>query len=178
MVEEAQIRELVGKMTLERDNLLNLLESLTEDDASRPPKPAEWNAKDQMSHLCEMETLYRAWVQQALQRDGANLEGVLGEQPAIPLEEAHQHSVAELISEMRQQREKTLSLIASMKPEEFDRKASNSSFGTLTVMQWLRSYYRHDRMHYDQLRGKESSYKPRFLSGHEPDQRRQARRVG
>jgi hypothetical protein len=44
-------------------------------------------------------------------------------------------------------------------------------FGTLTVMQWLRSYYRHDRMHYDQVRGAEPTYKPRF-TGAEPDQRR------
>ena len=33
-------------------------------------------------------------------------------------------------------------------------------FGELTVMQWLRSYYRHDRMHYDQVRGDEPSTSP------------------
>jgi hypothetical protein len=45
-------------------------------------------------------------------------------------------------------------------------------FGSLTVMQWLRSYYRHDRMHYDQVRGVEPEYKPRYAGGKEPDQRR------
>ena len=58
-----------------------------------------------------------------------------------------------------------------MRPEDFDRTASQRMFGTLTVMQWLRSYYRHDRMHFDQVRGEEPEYKPRF-TGQEPDQRR------
>lgn len=171
MAEEAQIRELAEKMTQERGKLLALLESLSEE-AATPLKRGEWNAKQQMSHLCEMETAYRAWIERALEEDGANVDGVQGERPAIPLEEADRHSVAEHLSEMRRQREKTISLIASMTPKQFDRKASNSLFGTLTVMQWLRSYYRHDRMHYDQALGEESSYKPRFLSGGEPDQRR------
>ena len=59
-----------------------------------------------------------------------------------------------------------------MTPSDFDRRASNSLFGSLTVMQWLRSYYRHDRMHVDQISGLEPSYKPQFASGREPDQRR------
>jgi hypothetical protein len=45
-------------------------------------------------------------------------------------------------------------------------------FGTLTVLQWLRSYYRHDRMHQAQIAGRPSAYRPRYASGAEPDQRR------
>ena len=119
-----------------------------------------------------METAYRAWVARALEEDGANVEGVRGEPVAIPLEEANSHTVAEHVAEMRGQREKTMALIASMTPSDFDRRASNSLFGSLTVMQWLRSYYRHDRMHVDQITGLEPSYKPQFASGSEPDQRR------
>jgi hypothetical protein len=65
-----------------------------------------------------------------------------------------------------------MALMSSLRPEEFDRRASNALFGSLTVMQWLRSYYRHDRMHVDQIGGQEPSYKPQFASGEEPDQRR------
>jgi hypothetical protein len=40
-------------------------------------------------------------------------------------------------------------------------------------MQWLRSYYRHDRMHIDQISGRKSDYQPRWAEGMgEPDQRR------
>jgi hypothetical protein len=172
MADQVQIDDLVEKMTAEREKLLAALESLTEAEASASPKPGEWTTKQQMSHLCEMETAYRAWVERALEEDGANVDGVRGERPAIPLEQAREGSVAEHISEMRHQREKTMAVIAAMKPSDFERKASNAIFGSLTAMQWLRSYYRHDRMHNDQVRGEEPTYKPRFASGAEPDQRR------
>lgn len=174
MAEEAQIQELKEKMALERGKLLSVLESLGEEAATAPAKPEEWTAKQQMSHLCEMEAAYRAWVEKALEEDGASLAGVRGEPVAIPLERAHLQAATEHIAEMRRQRAKTLAVMERMQPEEYDRTATSAVFGTLTVMQWLRSYYRHDRMHYDQVRGDEPTYKPRFSSGGEPDQRRPA----
>jgi uncharacterized damage-inducible protein DinB len=173
MAEQAQIDELKQKMGEERDRLLAVLERISNEEAAKPTAgKGEWSAKQQMSHLCEMETAYRAWVAKALQEDGANVDSVRGERPAIPLEQAQEHSVGEHLAEMRSQREKTLALIDSMAPADFDRTATQRMFGTLTVMQWLRSYYRHDRMHYDQVRGVEPEYKPRFVGGKEPDQRR------
>jgi hypothetical protein len=172
MAERAQIEELVSKMAEERGKLLSALEGMSEEAASTPPKAGEWNQKQQMSHLCEMEAAYRAWVDRALEEDGAAVDGVLGERPAIPLERANDHSVAEHIAEMRRQRTKTMELIARMRPADFDRRATNKLFGTLTALQWLRSYYRHDRMHYDQVQGEEPSYRPQYAGGSEPDQRR------
>ncbi len=172
MADQAQIDDLREKMTAERERLLTALEGLTEEEASTSPLPGEWTTKQQMSHLCEMETAYRAWVERALEEDGANVDGVRGERPAIPLERAGEHTVREHTAEMRRQRAKTVAMIAAMTPDDFERRASNAVFGSLTAMQWLRSYYRHDRMHNDQIRGEEPTYKPRFSSGVEPDQRR------
>lgn len=174
MAEEAQIKELKDKMAQERGKLLSILELLSEEEAVKSPQPGEWTVKQQMSHLCEMESAYRAWVEKALAEDGANLDGVPGEVVAIPLERAHLNAVPEHITEMRAQREKTLAVMERMRPQDYDRTATSAVFGTLTVMQWLRSYYRHDRMHYDQVRGEEPTYKPQFRSGKEPDQRRPA----
>ncbi len=174
MAEEAQIKELKDKMAQERGKLLSALELLSEEEAEKSQQPGEWTAKQQMSHLCEMETAYRAWVEKALEEDGANLDGVRGEPAAIPLERALLHLASEHVTEMRAQREKTLAVMERIRPQDYDRTATSAVFGTLTVMQWLRSYYRHDRMHYDQVRGEEPTYKPRFRSGKEPDQRRQA----
>ncbi|MBI1886125.1 MAG: DinB family protein [Chloroflexi bacterium] len=176
MADESAIRELKEKMAHERAKLLSLFESFSDKDASTPPKPGEWNSKEQMAHLCEMESAYRAWVERALVEDNPGLDGVGGEPVAIPLERASRHTVAELIAEMRRQREKTLALMETLSPAAYDRTATSSLFGTLNVLQWLRSYYRHDRMHHGQARGEEPAYKPRFLSGREPDQRRPAAR--
>ncbi len=176
MATQAQIDELLTKMAAERERLLSLVQSLSEAEAERVPTDAEgeaqWSVKQQLSHLAEMETAYRAWVERALEQDGADVSRVRGEPPAIPLERAHAHSVAEHVAELRRQRDLTLALIARMRPEDFDRTATQPMFGTLTVLQWLRSYYRHDRMHIDQISGREPEYKPRFVGGREPDQRR------
>jgi hypothetical protein len=119
-----------------------------------------------------METAYRAWVAAALAEDNPNVDRVFGEPPAVPLEQANDANVRALAAEMRRQRMMTTAFIDSLQPEDFERTATQRMFGTLTVMQWLRSYYRHDRMHYDQVRGVEPDYKPRYAGGKEPDQRR------
>ena len=170
------ISELLDKMTSHRDALLAQAEGLSEQDAEWAPADAEgeaqWSAKQQLAHLAEMETAYRAWVEAALKEDGVDVARVRGERPAIALTEAQGRPIADLAAQLREQRATTLKLIKSMSPEQFERTASQPMFGKLTAMQWLRSYYRHDRMHMDQMAGREPEYKPKFVGGAEPDQRR------
>ncbi len=73
---------------------------------------------------------------------------------------------------LEEERGGTLALIRALIPEDFDRTARQPMFGELTVLQYLRSFYRHDRMHFDQMSGRDPAYKPRFVDGREPDQRR------
>jgi len=170
------IQDLLTKMAEEREKLLAQIESLSEPDAEVAPADAEgeaqWSAKEQCAHLAEMETAYRAWVERALAEDNPDVSDVRGERVAIPLDQANAHTIAEMTAELRRQREKTLALIEALSPEAYERTATQPWFGKLTVLQWLRSYYRHDRMHQAQIAGRGSSYQPRYASGREPDQRR------
>jgi len=179
MATPESIRELLDKMAAERDALLREAEALPDEAAGRTQPDAageaQWSAKEQLAHLAEMETTYRVWVERALVEDGADVRDVRGARPGIGLSEAQRHSVAALAGQLRQERETTLELIRSMTPEQFEHTASQPMFGRLTVMQWLRSYYRHDRMHRDQIAGREPEYKPKFAGGKEPDQRRGTR---
>lgn len=176
MASAAAIRELLDKMAGQRAALLAQAEALSESEAQLSPADgegeAQWSPKQQLAHLAEMETAYRAWVEAALADDDPDVSAVRGARPAIPLTEAHGHSLEELAAQLREQRQVTLALIEGMAPEQFERTASQPMFGRLTVMQWLRSYYRHDRMHADQMAGRDPGYKPRFVGGKEPDQRR------
>jgi hypothetical protein len=175
MATTEDITALVEKMTEERDKLLEQFEALSEANAASAPSDAEgeaqWSPKQQACHLAEMETAYRAWVQRALVAENPDVTTVRGEQVVIPLEKAHEYVVDDLVEQLRAQRIKTLAMIEGLKPADYDRTASQPMFGTLTVLQWLRSYYRHDRMHQAQLAGRESSFKPNFVTGSEPDQR-------
>jgi len=170
------VRELLDKMARERGALLAQAEALSDAEASVAPAGAEgeaqWSAKEQLAHLAEMETSYRAWVERALAEDDPDVSRVRGQRPAIALTDAPRHSVPALTAQLRAERAKTVALIQSMTPDQFERTASQPMFGRLTAMQWLRSYYRHDRMHRDQMAGREPGYKPKFAGGKEPDQRR------
>jgi hypothetical protein len=176
MATQHDIDDLLAKMSLEREKLLAALSALDERDAEWAPSDvegeAQWSPKQQASHLTEMESAYRAWVTAGLERDDPDVTQTRGDPVAIPLEEAHSKRVEDHLGALRSQRERTLELIASMTPEQFDRTATHKWFGTLTLLQWLRSYYRHDRMHQDQIAGRDPDYKPRYAGGAEPDQRR------
>lgn len=176
MATEADIHNLTEKMREERDALLALCVGLDNTHAEvRPPdKQGEegWSTKEQLAHLAEMESRYREWAKRAVTEDAPDLtEGTVPDPVAVPLERAHDASVGELLEELRLQRATTEAFIASLDASDYDRTASQRNFGELTVLQWLRSYYRHDRMHRAQIQGREPDYQPRFLDG-EPDQRR------
>jgi hypothetical protein len=176
MADEQAVRELVEKITAEREKFIAQVEALDEEQADFAPADAQgeaqWSAKEQCAHLAEMETVYRAWVERALAEDNPDLARVRGAPVAIPLEDAPERTVAELVAQLRAERVKTLGLIERLRPADYERTATQPMFGTLTVLQWLRSYYRHDRMHQDQIAGRASAYAPRYATGQEPDQRR------
>jgi hypothetical protein len=170
------IRELLDKMEEERGRFVAQARTLSDAEAARRPEgktgEEEWSAKEQLAHLWEMERAYIAWVQRALDEDDPDVGGVRGDPVAIPIERANDHTVAELLDALAAERARTIDFIRSLAPDDFDRTARQPMFGRLTVLQWLRSFYRHDRMHTDQIAGRDPAYKPRFLSGAEPDQRR------
>jgi hypothetical protein len=179
MGSESDVRALTEKMAQERAQLLAQIEALGDADAARVPLDGEgpsgegqWSVKQQCAHLAEMESAYRAWIERALAEENPDVGRLRGEPVAIPLEEANERPIADLVAELRQQRERTLGMIARLRPEDYARTASHPMFNTLTVLQWLRSYYRHDRMHQAQIAGRRPEYQPRFAGGREPDQRR------
>ena len=176
MATPSEVRELVEKMQAERVALLSLVGGIDEARAeARPPEgdgEAGWSVKEQLSHLAQMEATYRAWVERAVAEERPDLaDGTAPDAIAYPIEEAHAAAVAEHVAELRRQRERTLAVIERLDGGAFERTAISPMFGELSVLQWLRSYYRHDRMHRAQMQGRESDYRPRFAGGAEPDQR-------
>jgi hypothetical protein len=172
MATQADIDELLAKIEEERTSLLAGIDGLTEERAEvRPPEgdgEDGWSAKEQLSHLAEMEVSYRSTAQRAV--TGAEVERA---SVAFPLEAAHSASVAQLVEELLRLRGETVAYIQSLTPEAFEARVTSGAFPDMSVLQWLRSYYRHDRMHLAQIQGRKSDYQPRFVGG-EPDQRRRA----
>ncbi len=176
MARNDDIEALFTKLAEERARLLEQARALSDEAARAAPADgegeAQWSPRQQWAHMAEMETNYRAWIRAAAEHDGVSLTGITGEPVAIALTEAQEHTNDALIQQLIDQRARTLTLLQSLKPEQFGHSGTQVSFGTLTVLQWARSYYRHDRMHTDQIAGRDPDYKPRFAGGVEPDQRR------
>jgi len=174
MATHEQVTELVEKMNVERARLVEQAAALDDEVAARLPvdKTGEeqWSVKEQLAHLCEMELNYDGWVRAALASDNPDVGGIAQPDAAIPIEQANRHFTRELLAVMATERRDTLVLIAGISPPDFDRTATHPLFGKLTIMQWLRSFYRHDRMHADQIAGREPEYRPKF-TGAEPNQR-------
>ena len=175
MATREQIDDLKAKMAEERATLIAAARSLSAEDALRVPVDAEgeeqWTALEQLAHLHEMERTYDAWVRAALAEDGVDLAPIPWQGVPIPIERANEHTAAELLRNLELERAYTLGLIDGISPDEFDRTAVSPLFGRLTVLQWLRSFYRHDRQHGAQIQGRKSGYQPNF-QGKEPNQRR------
>jgi hypothetical protein len=174
MATREQVEDLKAKMADERAGLIAAARSLSPADAVRVPVDAEgeeqWTALEQLAHLNEMERTYDAWVRAALDTDGADLAGIPWQQVAVPIEEANNHTVEEMLRNLELERAYTLGMIDGISLDGFDRTAVSPMFGRLTVLQWLRSFYRHDRQHGAQVQGRKSDYQPNF-KGKEPNQR-------
>ena len=175
MATAEQVAELKQKMAEERAALIVAAAGLSPEDALHVPVEAEgeeqWTALEQLAHLLEMERAYDSWVLAALRQDNPDITTVRSEPVSIPIESANGHTVAELLRALELERAYTLGLIDGIPLEGFDRTATSPVFGTLTVLQWLRSFYRHDRQHAAQVLGRQSDYRPNFL-GREPNQRK------
>ncbi len=175
MATREQVDELKQKMADQRAELLAAARSLSPDDALRVPKDAEgeeqWTALEQLAHLWEMECSYDAWVLRAIHEDNPELAGTLSVPVAIPIEAANTHRIDDLVDALLHERTRTLGIIDAIRLEDFERTAVSPIFGQLTVMQWLRSFYRHDRQHSAQIQGRKSDYQPNFKTK-EPNQRK------
>jgi len=175
MATPEQVAELKQKMAGERAALIAAASALSPADCLRIPVDAEgeeqWTALEQLAHLLEMERAYDTWVTAALAFENPDISTVPIEPVSIPIEAANGKTADALLRELDRERVSTLALIDSIPLPGFERTATSPVFGTLTVLQWLRSFYRHDRQHAAQVLGRQSGYRPNF-KGSEPNQRR------
>ena len=172
---QQDVDDLLSKMALERGKLLAAAEGLSDADANHVPTDAvgeeQWTAKEQLAHLWEMERGYIAWCRAGQAQSGVDASDVRGEPVDIPIERAPEHTIRNLLDALVDERAKTNDYIRSLTLEEFSHTASTPGFGELTLMQWLRSFYRHDRMHTAQIEGRQSDYRPQYQGGQEANQR-------
>jgi uncharacterized damage-inducible protein DinB len=159
----AELEELLQKLELHRGELVSQVQEMSEEEAGRRPAEGEWSAKEQLVHLAAFERLWREWSMQVRDEPGCEVGPPTPNPPAYP--EAETRSVAELLQELASARGDTLAAIGGLTEDELKRRGKHALFGEMNVLQMLRSLYRHDRMHMDQMAGREGSFRLRTPGG-------------
>ena len=155
--------DLVRKLKAERDTLLATVQPIDDAEASRPAPGDEWSVKQQLAHLAMAERFYAQCVRRALAEDGADTADLWPKsQEPTDFADARERPLPELIADVKAAREETLAIVHSLTEPDWRRKGTNTPFGDLTVGQFLKSLYRHDRMHIDQISGRDPTFKPKL----------------
>lgn len=162
MAEERE--DLLAKLDSDREALLAEVRGLTEGEAARPPAPGSWSPKQQLSHLARAERMYVACVRRVRAEQEPDLRLHWAEQREEDPASANARALEDLLADVASAREGTRRMIAETGDEEFGRIGRNTPFGDLNIAQLLRSLYRHDRMHTDQIAGRQPAYQPQFVS--------------
>lgn len=154
-----ELDELMDRLTGQRRELLACLEQLDDQKAGQRPAEQEWCAKEQLVHLAQMEKCWVDWALQARDNPGCTVGATGGNPEGFP--EAHTRSLSDLLRQLADVRQDALRTIQGLSQEELQRTGRHTQFGEMTVLQMLRALYRHDRMHLEQIQGKEVSFRPR-----------------
>ena len=155
-------RDLIEKLEENRKGLLEVVATLSEEQAETPQKAGDRSPKGQLMHLAEAEHHYVwTWALRSRDEDSPDLAGLpdpgaTGEAPLF--DHANALSLTELLAKLEHERQLTYRFIAETADSEMERTGRGTPFGDLSVHQFLKSLYRHDRMHQDEVLGRESSY--------------------
>ena len=160
MVTKSDRREIVEKLEITRQRLMDQALNLPEPKMTESAKDGDRTPKGMLLHIASAEVLYRdTWALRAREENQPDLTPNPSESGAdLLFARANKMTTAELIQFLKDQRTKTLRFIGETTDEEFNRKGMNTPFGNLTVHQFLKSLYRHDQMHIDEIAGTESQY--------------------
>jgi uncharacterized damage-inducible protein DinB len=159
----AELEELLEKIESHRRELVRQVQEMSEEEAGRRPAEGQWSAKEQLVHLAAFERLWRQWALKVRDEPGSEVGPPPPNPPAYP--EAEARFVADLLGELASARSDTLAAIEGLSEDELKRRGKHLLFGDMSVLQMLRSLYRHDRMHMDQMAGRDASFRPRTPGG-------------
>jgi hypothetical protein len=128
------------------------VEALPEEVLAWHPMPGEWCVKECLGHIIEAERRgFAGRIRVLLEHDGdATL--VSWDQTAVARERNDcDADSAQLLLEFLGLREASVSLVASLKPEDMGRGGEHPDVGHLTIGEIVNEWVHHDRNHFKQM---------------------------
>lgn len=129
------------------------LGTLGEELASWHPAEGEWCVKEVLGHLINTERIgFAGRIDEILAADEPSLRGTGREEPACA------RNLAEMLAEFREQRIRSVDLVARLQPADLTRAGIHERVGRLTVNDILHEWIHHDRAHLKQILGNVQAY--------------------
>jgi hypothetical protein len=112
--------DLLNFMELQPDEFNGLVNSLTDEQATEPPKPGKWSIKQVLGHLCDSERVFSYRVLRFARADKTEIEG-FEQDDYVASANSNSRSTNELLAELKSIRKATLALLESLTPAEAER---------------------------------------------------------
>ncbi len=144
---------IVPKMQATRDELLALVESLDQPTVTWHPSMGGWSIRDNLAHLADAERAHRRFVGAVLKGRSTRLEG-------FDLDRWNEEHVArradqtpeDVLDALRSERQETLTFIADLPHDAWDRVGDHPALGEVSVRHVIRVIGVHERMHLKEIR--------------------------
>jgi len=167
MAEPGELRrDLIEKLQSHHDAMVEVVRQRSEDELRRPAEPGEWSALQQLEHQLVADEVWTEMALRAATEDEPDLAELWAKYRVV--EESNPfpppgdpRSLDELLAALEERHRQNLAIVDSVADDAFDRIGRNTGWGNLTVLQMLRSVYRHRRMHIEQIEQREQSFTPR-----------------
>jgi uncharacterized damage-inducible protein DinB len=157
-MDDATLTELLVKLAETRATTFELVRNMDDDARRTHPSPDGWSVHQQLAHLAEMEHIWLSWALAIASEPGIEV-GDPGPTPTPGVETADRRTFEDLETQLCHVRVQTLRSISRLSTEELAHVGRHQWFGPMSVLQSLRAIYRHDRVHQDQMQGRETTFR-------------------
>ena len=133
------------------DRLARLLERLDDVRAAQRPSEEEWSAAEVVAHLRDVDEIYGHRIARSLAEDDPLFED-FDQEAAVEARRGQTLPLAETFEAFARGRADLVARLRGLNDAQWARTGRHPVRGTETVLDNLRTLYRHDQAHAEQIR--------------------------
>jgi len=144
--------ELISNLEQKRDEFRKVIAGLTEEEATRPLPDNDWTIRDVLAHLASSEGGIRIVGEIMVAKKGYNFKPLDRDTwNASEIEKRKDQSLAEIIAEWEENRQKAIAFFSGLNEEQLTYKGTHHFWGDITTQFVAEQLLRHQAEHQAQI---------------------------